>query len=97
MGLIGTVGGAAPIIHPSAWIAPGAVLVGKVTLGQSASVWYGAVLRADEDEIVEVVASHYLDAYRLVAFLSLACVPLILFAGRAKPLSREAAAAADAH
>ena len=52
MGLIGTVGGAAPIIHPSAWIAPGAVLVGKVTLGQSASVWYGAVLRADEDEIV---------------------------------------------
>jgi DHA2 family multidrug resistance protein len=39
----------------------------------------------------------YLDAYRLVAFLSLACVPLILFAGRAKPLSREAAAAADAH
>jgi MFS transporter, DHA2 family, multidrug resistance protein len=39
----------------------------------------------------------YLDAYRLVAFLSLACVPLILFAGRAKPLSKEAAAAAEAH
>jgi DHA2 family multidrug resistance protein len=39
----------------------------------------------------------YLDAYRLVAFLSLACVPLILFAGRSKPLSKEAAAAADAH
>lgn len=52
VGLIGTLGGAAPIVHPSAWIAPGAVLVGKVTLGRSASVWYGAVLRADEDEIV---------------------------------------------
>lgn len=52
MSLIGTVDGAAPIIDPSAWIAPGAVLVGKVTLGGLASVWYGAVLRADEDEIV---------------------------------------------
>jgi carbonic anhydrase/acetyltransferase-like protein (isoleucine patch superfamily) len=50
--LIGTVGGACPVVHPSAWIAPGAVLVGKVTLGRSASVWYGAVLRADEDEII---------------------------------------------
>jgi DHA2 family multidrug resistance protein len=39
----------------------------------------------------------YLDAYRLVGFISLACVPLILFAGRSKPLSKEAAAAADAH
>jgi DHA2 family multidrug resistance protein len=39
----------------------------------------------------------YLDAYRLVAFLSLLCVPLILFVGRSKPLSKEAAAAADAH
>ncbi len=39
----------------------------------------------------------YLDAYRLVAFLSFLCVPLILFAGRSKPLSKEAAAAADAH
>ena len=52
MSLIGTVDGAGPAIDPSAWIAPGAVLVGRVTLGQSASVWYGAVLRADEDEIV---------------------------------------------
>jgi carbonic anhydrase/acetyltransferase-like protein (isoleucine patch superfamily) len=50
--LIGTVNGATPVIHPGAWVAPGAVLVGKVTLGRLASVWYGAVLRADEDEIV---------------------------------------------
>jgi MFS transporter, DHA2 family, multidrug resistance protein len=39
----------------------------------------------------------YLDAYRLVGFISLACVPLILFVGRSKPLTKEAAAAADAH
>jgi len=28
------------------------VLVGRITLGRAASVWYGSVLRADDDEIV---------------------------------------------
>lgn len=35
------------------WIAPGAVLVGRVRLGREASVWFGAVLRAD-DETIEI-------------------------------------------
>ncbi|MDB6092646.1 MAG: major facilitator transporter [Verrucomicrobia bacterium] len=40
----------------------------------------------------------YLDAFSLVALLAFLCVPLVLFAGRPKPLSRAAAsAAADAH
>ena len=34
-------------IHRSAFIAPGAVVLGDVTLGARASVWYGAVLRGD--------------------------------------------------
>src|SRR5260370_37667110 len=58
-GLVGAIGGAGaaagaaePSIHPEAWVAPGAVVVGRVTLGRAASVWYGSVLRADEDEIV---------------------------------------------
>ena len=34
-------------IHPTAFIAPGAAIMGDVTLGEDASVWYGAVLRAD--------------------------------------------------
>ena len=50
--LIGSLGDAAPVIDPQAWIAPGAVVVGRVTLGPGASVWYGSVLRADEDEIL---------------------------------------------
>jgi len=49
---LGTLDGTAPSVHPSAWIAPGAVLVGQVTVGRAASVWYGSVLRADDDEIV---------------------------------------------
>jgi carbonic anhydrase/acetyltransferase-like protein (isoleucine patch superfamily) len=50
--LIGSLGTVQPSIHPEAWIAPGAVIVGRVTLGRAASVWYGSVLRAEESEIV---------------------------------------------
>jgi carbonic anhydrase/acetyltransferase-like protein (isoleucine patch superfamily) len=52
MGLVGSLDGSAPAVHPEAWIAPGAVVVGRVTLGRAANVWYGAVLRGDDDEIV---------------------------------------------
>ena len=51
MGLLGSLGGSAPSVDPSAWIAPGAVVVGRVTVGRDASIWYGTVVRADEDEI----------------------------------------------
>jgi carbonic anhydrase/acetyltransferase-like protein (isoleucine patch superfamily) len=50
--LIGALAEAMPRIDTEAWVAPGAVLVGNVTLGRAASVWYGSVLRADEAEIV---------------------------------------------
>ena len=39
------------LVHPSAWIAPGAVVVGDVTLGENSSVWFQAVLRGDTDPI----------------------------------------------
>jgi carbonic anhydrase/acetyltransferase-like protein (isoleucine patch superfamily) len=51
-GLIGAIGEHVPSIHPDAWVAPGAVVVGRVRLGRATSVWYGSVLRADEDDIV---------------------------------------------
>lgn len=38
-------------IHPDAWIAPGAVVVGRVRLGRASSVWYGCVVRGDEGDI----------------------------------------------
>src|SRR5688572_28086798 len=41
-----------PQIDPSAWVADNAVLIGRVVLGPGASVWYGAVLRADNEPIV---------------------------------------------
>ena len=44
-------GEAYPEVAPSAWVAPGAYVVGKVELGEESSVWYGAVLRGDTEPI----------------------------------------------
>src|ERR1041385_8243533 len=44
--------GRAPQVSPEAWIAPTATLVGDVTVEDGASVWYGAVLRADFGPII---------------------------------------------
>ena len=44
-------GGKRPSVHPDAYSAPTAVLIGDVDIGSGASVWFGAVLRADEAQI----------------------------------------------
>ena len=44
-------GGHAPEVHETAFVAPGAVLVGQVEVGPEASVWYGCVLRGDTNAI----------------------------------------------
>ncbi|MBX3728421.1 MAG: gamma carbonic anhydrase family protein [Candidatus Sumerlaeia bacterium] len=43
--------GRVPKIHPSAFIAPTAVVIGDVTIEEGASIWYGVVLRGDLDPI----------------------------------------------
>ncbi len=43
----------APEIDPTAWIAPGATVIGRVRLKARSSVWYGCVLRGDGD-LIEV-------------------------------------------
>ena len=40
-----------PLIAPSAWVADSAQLIGRVSLAEGASVWYGAVLRGDNEWI----------------------------------------------
>ena len=42
----------APNIHSTAYISPGAYVIGNVTLMENASVWYTAVLRGDINKIV---------------------------------------------
>ncbi|HEX8281593.1 MAG TPA: hypothetical protein VF551_09455, partial [Chthoniobacterales bacterium] len=41
-----------PRLHPSAYVLPTATVIGDVTLGEYASVWFGAVLRGDINRIV---------------------------------------------
>jgi len=43
--------GVAPEIGEGAWVAPNAVLIGKVVLEPGANVWWGSVLRGDNEEI----------------------------------------------
>ncbi|MGH7741473.1 MAG: DinB family protein [Candidatus Eiseniibacteriota bacterium] len=38
-------------LHPTAFIAPGAVVVGEISLGARTSVWFNSVLRGDTDRI----------------------------------------------
>src|SRR4030095_3126645 len=41
-----------PTIHSSAWVVPGATVIGDVILEEESSVWYGAVLRGDLNRII---------------------------------------------
>ncbi|BBZ22233.1 gamma carbonic anhydrase family protein [Mycolicibacter hiberniae] len=45
------IGGHAPQLHPEAWVAPNASLIGQVRLADRASVWYSATLRAEVEPI----------------------------------------------
>ena len=40
-------GGHVPLVHPTAWVHPSAVVIGEVNLGEECSVWPTAVLRGD--------------------------------------------------
>lgn len=42
--------GRTPQIHPSAFIAPTAAIIGHVIIEEEASIWFGAVLRGDDPD-----------------------------------------------
>jgi carbonic anhydrase/acetyltransferase-like protein (isoleucine patch superfamily) len=44
--------GRRPTLHPTAWVAPSAELIADVRLAEDVSVWFGAVIRADNTPIV---------------------------------------------
>jgi carbonic anhydrase/acetyltransferase-like protein (isoleucine patch superfamily) len=49
--MIITYRGKTPKIHPSVFVAPTAVLIGDVEVGEESSIWFGAVLRGDNGPI----------------------------------------------
>lgn len=54
--------GKAPQVAASAWVANSAEVMGDVTLGEEASVWFGAVVRGDCDNISIGAGSNVQDA-----------------------------------
>lgn len=54
--------GVAPKIAESAWVADSAEVMGRVTLGEDASVWFGAVVRGDTESITIGAGSNIQDA-----------------------------------
>ncbi len=53
--------GKLPQIHSTAFVAPGARIIGDVTIGREASVWYNCVLRGDIHRIVVGARSNVQD------------------------------------
>ncbi len=43
---------AVPDLTPAAFIAPGAVVIGQVSIAEGVSIWYGAVVRGDVEQII---------------------------------------------
>jgi carbonic anhydrase/acetyltransferase-like protein (isoleucine patch superfamily) len=56
-----SIAGKSPSLDASAFVAAGARIVGEVTLGEGASVWYNAVLRGDSDSITVGAGSNLQD------------------------------------
>ncbi|MEU6537234.1 gamma carbonic anhydrase family protein [Streptomyces sp. NPDC047000] len=59
--LVTGIGGREPRIDGTAFVAPTASVIGEVTLGAGASVWYGAVLRGDTERITVGAESNVQD------------------------------------
>jgi carbonic anhydrase/acetyltransferase-like protein (isoleucine patch superfamily) len=53
--------GTIPTIDQTAWVAPGAQIIGDVTLGPESSVWYNCVLRGDVERIIVGARSNIQD------------------------------------
>lgn len=47
MSLIVTVRNHSPKVHPSAWMAPNATVIGQVEIGLDCSLWFSCVIRGD--------------------------------------------------
>jgi carbonic anhydrase/acetyltransferase-like protein (isoleucine patch superfamily) len=50
--MIVTYKGKTPKIAPSAFVAENAVIIGDVEIGENSSVWFGCVLRCEENRII---------------------------------------------
>ena len=62
-----------PAIHPTAYVAKDAVILGAATLGEQSSVWYATVIRADINRIIVGAQSNVQDGCVLHVSDDFAC------------------------
>jgi carbonic anhydrase/acetyltransferase-like protein (isoleucine patch superfamily) len=62
------------LVHPTAFVAPNAVVVGQVTIGAEASLWYGVTARGDTESIRIGPQTNVQDGCVLHADLGQPCV-----------------------
>ena len=60
--LILALNGNSPKLHPHSWVAPHASVIGDATLGERASLWYSATVRADFESIAVGAGSNIQDS-----------------------------------
>lgn len=60
-------------IDPTAYVAPGAVVMGDVTLGQHSSIWYNSVVRGDSESIVVGASTNIQDLSMVHADAGIPC------------------------
>jgi carbonic anhydrase/acetyltransferase-like protein (isoleucine patch superfamily) len=65
--------GVSPRVHPTAFVAPTAVLIGDVVVEENASVWYNAVLRGDYGQIAVRQGANVQDGSVLHAPVGVVC------------------------
>ncbi len=64
-----------PVLHPTVWVAPGAAVIGDVSIGADSGVWFGCVLRGDTNFIRVGARTNIQDGSILhVARETLACI-----------------------
>ncbi len=68
--------GAFPEIDPTAWIAPGAVVIGNTAIGAESSIWFGTVVRGDVNTIRIGAKSNIQDG--AICHVTIARAPLVV-------------------
>ena len=56
-----------PVIHSTAYVAPTADVIGRVRLAKDASIWFGSVIRGEQNRQVEDLESMRRELLRLVS------------------------------
>ena len=62
------------LVDPTAWLAPGVIILGDVTIGAKSTIWFNAVIRGDAESIKIGAETNIQDGCILHADPSFPCI-----------------------